>query len=174
MPRFEARWKVIDRLKKLNLWRGQSDHAMSVPTCSRTGDVIEPMLKDQWFARVPQLFDICSEAVENDDSMTRLIPSNRKLLWNNYSTVFRKKDWCVSRQLWWGQRIPAYKCRPVDGGGDDGESSREKWFVARTIDEAKSKAVDHFKTDKLIIEQGIFERAYYIKTKISKLYVYFA
>lgn len=153
MPRFEARWKVIDRLKKLNLWRGQSDHAMSLPTCSRTGDVIEPMLKDQWFARVPHLFDICSQAVV--DGSTRLIPPNRVLLWNNYFTAYQKKDWCISRQLWWGQQIPAYRCRPDDDNQNASEN-QEKWFVGRTKDEARSKAIEYFQTDKIIIQQGLF------------------
>jgi valyl-tRNA synthetase len=145
LPRFNARWKVIERLKALNLWRGQNEHAMNLPTCSRTGDVIEPMMKEQWFARASQLFDICSKAVESGE--LRLMPENRGLLWKNYCNVY-KKDWCISRQLWWGQRIPAYRCRPEKGGGE------EKWFVGRTLDEARNKAVEHFKTDKLVLEQG--------------------
>lgn len=151
LPRFEARWKVIERLKQLELWRGHSEHAMSLPTCSRTGDVIEPMLKEQWFARVPELFDICSEVVKN--TATRLIPANRVLLWNNYSNIFRKKDWCISRQLWWGQQIPAYKCSPLSDTND----TQAKWFVGRTLQEAKHKAVEHFKTDQIKIQQGLKE-----------------
>lgn len=148
MPRFNARWKVIDKLKHLNLWRGSKEHAMNLPTCSRTGDVIEPMMKEQWFAKASPLFDICSKAIEKGD--LRLMPENRGLLWKNYCNVF-KKDWCLSRQLWWGQRIPAYKCRPENSSSGKEE---EKWFAARTIDEAREKAVEHFKTDKLVIEQG--------------------
>jgi valyl-tRNA synthetase len=135
---------VIAKLKAMDLWRGQSEHAMTLPLCSRTGDVIEPMLKEQWFAKSSKLFDFCSQSIE--DKSLQLIPENRILLWNNYSNMYRKKDWCISRQLWWGQRIPAYKCQIGD---------EEKWFVARTEEEAKIKAIEHFKTDQVKLEQGI-------------------
>lgn len=163
MPRFDARWRVIDRLKKLNLWRGQGEHAMSVPTCSRTGDIIEPMLKEQWFARAPQLFDVCMEAVEK--GATRLIPENRMLLWNNYCATFRKRDWCISRQLWWGQRIPAYKCRHAVN--DRGQNDEEKWFVGRSIDEARKKATEYFKTDKIVLEQGNVFFLFFLKFQVD-------
>lgn len=146
MSRFDARWKVIGKLKALNLWRGQNEHAMSLPTCSRTGDVIEPMLKEQWFARASDLFGVCLEAIEKQQQqpLLRLIPENRELLWRNYCVTF-KKDWCISRQLWWGQRIPAYLAR---------HGQETKWFVGRTVEEARQKAVAYFKSDEIVLEQG--------------------
>ena len=72
MPRFTARHKVIEKLKELNLFRGSKSHEMVLPVCSRTGDVIEPLLKEQWFANSSKLFKVCDEAVQRNE--LELIP----------------------------------------------------------------------------------------------------
>ncbi len=98
MPRFEARYKVIQRLKSLNLWRESKEHEMTLPTCSRTGDIIEPLLKEQWFVKSSEVFNICGKAVE--DGSLKLIAEFRGNLWNHYVKSYIQKDWCISRQLW--------------------------------------------------------------------------
>ena len=99
MPRFEARYKVLEKLKSMNLWRESIDHEMILPTCSRTGDVIEPLLKEQWFAKSAEIFKICKTAVE--DGSLKLTADFRRTLWNHYANTHLQKDWCISRQLWY-------------------------------------------------------------------------
>ena len=98
MPRFEARYKVIEKLKSINMWRESKDHEMTLPTCSRTGDIIEPLLKEQWFVKSSEVFKICGVAVENGS--LELIDKFRENLWHHYVKSFTQKDWCISRQLW--------------------------------------------------------------------------
>lgn len=145
MPRFEARFKVIEKLKSMNLLRDINEHEMVLPTCSRTGDIIEPLLKEQWFGKSSQLFKICAEAVE--DKSLRLIPEFRLNLWNHYVNSFNK-DWCISRQLWWGQQIPAYKCSTQI------EPQNHKWFAAHSKEEALQKAMSYFSNKNINIQQG--------------------
>lgn len=133
MPRFEARHKVIDMLKSKKLWRYCSNHEMVLPICSRTGDVIEPVLKEQWFADSAKLFKICDDAVKSND--LKIMPKMRTNLWNHYSKSYTTKDWCISRQLWWGQQIPAFIA------SYNGES---KWFTTPDIESAKIEAVKYF------------------------------
>ncbi|CAF0980383.1 unnamed protein product [Brachionus calyciflorus] len=144
VPRFEARLRVIDKLKSLNLLREIKEHEMVLPVCSRTGDIIEPFLKDQWFVKSSQVFKICNESVQ--DGSLKLIPDFRANLWNHYVKTY-DKDWCISRQLWWGQKIPAYKCWPKS------DKINFKWFAAHTKAHALKKAYDHFKTQDIEILQ---------------------
>jgi valyl-tRNA synthetase len=146
MPRFEARGKVIGKLKSMDLLRGTKDHEMVLPTCSRTGDVIEPLLKEQWFANASKLFKICGEAV--NDGRLKLTADFRANLWNHYVNAYTQKDWCISRQLWWGQRIPAYLCSP------ENMPNAQKWFAGHDMDDVKAKAAGYFKTSSLNIQQG--------------------
>jgi valyl-tRNA synthetase len=148
MPRFEARHKVVERLKSLNLFEEAKDHEMVLPLCSRTGDVLEPLLKEQWFVKASKLFEICGKAVL--DGSLELISESRVNLWNYYVNNFTTKDWCISRQLWWGQQIPAYKCSPIDKPDDS------KWFSSHNQDQALRQAQKYFNTDKISIQQGAF------------------
>ena len=125
---------------------------MVLPICSRTGDVIEPVLKEQWFADSAKLFKICDDAVKSNE--LKIMPKMRTNLWNHYSKAFTTKDWCISRQLWWGQQIPAFICLC------HGET---KWFTAQDSETAKFDAVKYFeelfnkKVDhsEVTIKQGI-------------------
>lgn len=152
MPRFLARHRVISKLKSLNLWRSSSSHAMVLPVCSRTGDVIEPAVKEQWFARSSKLFKICNDAVR--ENQLEIIPKMRVNLWNNYVRSFSTKDWCISRQLWWGQQIPAFECKL---------NNQSKWISARSEEEARVAAVEYFSkhtevsftNQEICIQQGL-------------------
>ncbi len=160
MPRFLARHKVLDRLKSVNLLRGSSSHQMTLPLCSRTGDVIEPAVREQWFARSAELFQVCQTAVEKNE--LEIIPKMRINLWSNYSKSFTTKDWCISRQLWWGQQIPAYKCMLI---GAKHDTDGVKWISAQNEDEARREAVEHFSflqratvtENQISVEQGNYD-----------------
>jgi len=131
LDRFEARKKVVADLESLGLLVETKKHRLMVPRCARTGQVVEPMLTDQWFMAVnkpgPDGKSIASKAIEALESgQVRFVPEN----WvNTYNEWMRNiQDWCLSRQLWWGHQIPAWY-------GSGGEL-----IVARSEDEARAKA----------------------------------
>ncbi len=104
LDRFEARARIVEDLKDLGLLVEEKPHAMMVPRGDRSGQIIEPYLTDQWFVRMDQLGRLGLEAVES--GRVEFVPGN----WiNTYRHWMENlKDWCISRQLWWGHRIPAW------------------------------------------------------------------
>ena len=102
--RFAARKKVVDDLEALGLLEKIEDHGLKVPKGDRSGVVVEPFLTDQWYVRVAPLADPAIKAVENGD--IQFVPKQYE---NMYFAWMRDiQDWCISRQLWWGHRIPAW------------------------------------------------------------------
>ena len=104
MDRFVARKQIIADLEALGLLEKTEDHSLVIPKGDRTGAVIEPLLTDQWFVKVETLAKPAIEAVES--GRIRFVPDNWK---NTYFEWMRNiEDWCISRQIWWGHRIPAW------------------------------------------------------------------
>jgi valyl-tRNA synthetase len=104
MDRFDARKQIIGDLEAQGLLAEIKDHKLMVPRGDRSGSVIEPFLTDQWYVRVAPLAEPAIAAVENGD--IRFVPDNWK---NTYFEWMRNiQDWCISRQIWWGHRIPAW------------------------------------------------------------------
>ncbi|XP_024864985.1 valine--tRNA ligase, mitochondrial isoform X3 [Kryptolebias marmoratus] len=103
--RFDARQLVLDALAEKKLFVGKQNHPMTLPVCSRSGDVIEPLLKKQWFVRCGKMAEKAIQAVE--DGQLELIPQHYSKTWKNWMSSI--SDWCISRQLWWGHQIPAYQ-----------------------------------------------------------------
>ena len=104
MDRFAARKQIVKDLKTLDLLEKIDDHKLVVPRGDRSGSVVEPFLTDQWYVKVQPLADPAIKAVENGD--IRFVPDNWK---NTYFEWMRNiQDWCISRQIWWGHRIPAW------------------------------------------------------------------
>ena len=104
LDRFEARKKVVDDLDALGLLEKIDDHTLMVPRGDRSGVVIEPYLTDQWFVKIAPLAEPAIKAVENGD--IQFVPKQYE---NMYFSWMRDiQDWCISRQLWWGHRIPAW------------------------------------------------------------------
>jgi valyl-tRNA synthetase len=104
MDRFEARKQVVADLDKLGYLAKVEDHTLKVPRGDRSGVVIEPYLTDQWYVDAKQLAQPAIAAVENGD--IRFVPAQWE---NTYFAWMRDiQDWCISRQLWWGHRIPAW------------------------------------------------------------------
>ena len=104
MDRFEARKQVVADLDKLNLLEKVEDHTLKVPRGDRSGVVIEPYLTNQWYVTTKPLADKAIKAVE--DGAIKFVPQQYE---NMYFSWMRDiQDWCISRQLWWGHRIPAW------------------------------------------------------------------
>ena len=104
LDRFDARKKIVEALDSLGLLVEVKPHKLKVPRGDRSGVVIEPYLTDQWYVAVESLAKPAIEAVESGE--IRFIPEN----WNKtyYQWMNNIQDWCISRQLWWGHRIPAW------------------------------------------------------------------
>lgn len=106
----EARKKVIEDLKSLNLLVKEEPHLNSVGHCSRTGAVVEPMLSDQWFMKMEDLAVPAKRVVES--GTLRFEPESWTKVYLHWLNII--EDWCISRQLWWGHRIPAWHCTNCD------------------------------------------------------------
>ncbi len=104
LDRFIARKKIIDELKQMNLLVKTDKHRLTVPRGERSGVIIEPYLTDQWFVKTKPLAEPAISAVEQ--GKIKFIPEN----WTKtyYQWMHNIEDWCISRQLWWGHRIPAW------------------------------------------------------------------
>ncbi|WP_198246540.1 valine--tRNA ligase [methane-oxidizing endosymbiont of Gigantopelta aegis] len=104
LDRFDARKQIIADLEQQGLLEKIEDHKLMVPRGDRTGAVIEPFLTDQWYVKVEPLAKPAIKAVENGN--IKFVPDNWK---NTYFEWMRNiQDWCISRQIWWGHRIPAW------------------------------------------------------------------
>ncbi|KAF6762787.1 valine-tRNA ligase [Ephemerocybe angulata] len=134
MKRFHARNEVVKQLKDLGLFVETKDNPMQIPLCSKSGDVIEPVLKPQWWINCKPLAE---EALKRTRAGELLIqPKQSENEW--YRWLENIQDWCISRQLWWGHRCPAYF---VNIEGVEQEADDDKyWVVGRTEDEARERA----------------------------------
>ena len=131
LDRFEARKRIVAQLEAQGLLVEVKKHRLMVPRCARTGQVIEPMLTDQWFVAMTKPGangkSIAQEAIEVvQNGQVRFVPEQ----WVNTYNQWMKniQDWCISRQLWWGHQIPAWY-------GSNGEL-----FVARNEEQARAQA----------------------------------
>ncbi|KYN86442.1 valine--tRNA ligase [Vibrio cidicii] len=104
MERFAARKAIVAEFDELGLLEEIKDHDLTVPYGDRGGVVIEPMLTDQWYVRTAPLAKTAVEAVENGD--IQFVPKQYENMY--FSWMRDVQDWCISRQLWWGHRIPAW------------------------------------------------------------------
>ncbi|MEE8365283.1 MAG: valine--tRNA ligase [Gammaproteobacteria bacterium] len=123
MDRYEARKAVVHDLEALGLVEKVVEHKMMVPRGDRTHSVIEPYLTDQWFVSAKPLAGPAIEAVK--DGRIKFIPENWSKTYFNWMEDIQ--DWCISRQIWWGHRIPAW----YDASGN--------LYVAASADEVRSK-----------------------------------
>ncbi|MCR5789332.1 MAG: valine--tRNA ligase [Lachnospiraceae bacterium] len=106
MDRYEARKAIVEELQEMGLLVKIEDYTHNVGTHDRCKTTIEPLIKKQWFVKMDELIKPAVEAVKNGD--IRLIPKRMEKTYFNWTDNIR--DWCISRQLWWGHRIPAYYC----------------------------------------------------------------
>ena len=106
MDRYEARKAIVRELEEMGLLVKIEDHVHNVGTHDRCKTTIEPMIKQQWFVKMDELIKPAVEAVRSGE--IQLIPERMSKTYFNWTDNIR--DWCISRQLWWGHRIPAYYC----------------------------------------------------------------
>ncbi len=122
LPVAKARPKIEQLLTERNLLEKSEPHKMALGKCYRCKTVVEPLLSDQWFVKIKPLAEPAIQVVE--DGRVRIIPEAWK---NNYLGWMRDiKDWCISRQIWWGHQIPAWYC----------ETCYENAFLRRSSDGA--------------------------------------
>ena len=107
MERYEARKAIVSDLEEQGFLVKVEDHSHNVGTHERCGTTVEPLVKQQWFVRMEELAKPAIEAISNGD--LKLIPERMNKTYMNWLSNIR--DWCVSRQIWWGHRIPAYYCQ---------------------------------------------------------------
>jgi len=150
MKRFDARKAVLASLEEKGLYRETKDNPMVVPVCSRSKDIVEPIIKPQWYVKCDSMAEEAQKAV--DSGALRLIPDSHKKTWAYWMSGMR--DWCISRQLWWGHRIPAYHVT-VQGQEAADPTDNRYWVSGRTEQEARTKAARTFSVpeDKIVLEQ---------------------
>lgn len=124
MDRYDARKKIVSDLRECGLLVKQEKHRYKLPRGDRSGAVVEPMLTDQWFMKMDALAEKALQAAHKEE--VRFVPGNWKKIYDQW--LDNIQDWCLSRQLWWGHRIPAW--RDQDGNV----------YVARNEEEARQKA----------------------------------
>ncbi|OXG32312.1 valine-tRNA ligase [Cryptococcus neoformans Ze90-1] len=134
MKRFHVRNAIVKDLKEKGLYVEQKDNEMQIPICSRSGDVVEQIIKPQWWIS-------CKPLAEDALKRTRageleIKPKTSAGDWVRW--MENMQDWCISRQLWWGHRCPAWLLK-FEGESPD-TSDDKNWIVARTEEEAQEKA----------------------------------
>jgi valyl-tRNA synthetase len=127
MDRFDARKRIIADFDALGLVEKTDAHKLMVPRGDRSNAIVEPWLTDQWYMKMDSLAEPAIQAVE--DGRVRFVPENWSKTYFNWMRDIH--DWCISRQLWWGHRIPAFY-------DDDGNV-----YVARSEAEAREKYASH-------------------------------
>ena len=151
LDRFAAREKVVADLQAQELLVETKRHRLMVPRCARTGQVIEPMLTDQWFVAMNKPGEngksIARQAIEAVSSgQVRFVPEQWVNTYNHWMNNIQ--DWCISRQLWWGHQIPAWY-------GSGGEL-----FVGRNEDEARARATAAGYSGPLVRDEDVLDTWY--------------
>jgi valyl-tRNA synthetase len=106
LDRFEARKRVLHDLQEQGFLVGEKDYTLALGKCDRCGTVVEPRLSEQWFIKIKPLAERAKAAVESGE--ITIVPENFRQIYLNWMANIY--DWCISRQLWWGHRIPAWTC----------------------------------------------------------------
>ncbi len=138
MDRFECRMKLVQELEAKGFTRKVKPYEHSVGHCYRCKTVIEPYVSDQWFVRTKPLAEPAIMAVK--EGSTKFIPSNWEKTY--FEWMYNIKDWCISRQLWWGHRIPVYQCEECG---------------KYTVSEEKPEKCEHCGSDRLKQEEDVLD-----------------
>lgn len=148
VKRFDARKQVVEALKEKGLFIEVKDNPMNVPLCNKSKDVIEPLMKPQWWIKSKVLAEPALEAVRNGE--IEIIPkvSEREY----FQWLENIQDWCISRQLWWGHQAPVYYVH-LEGEEEADFADGSKWVAAHTKEEAEEKAKAKYPGKKFTLEQ---------------------
>ncbi|EDW73266.1 uncharacterized protein Dwil_GK17459 [Drosophila willistoni] len=140
-PRFDARNMIVDRLDELDLLREVRAHTMQLPICSRSRDVIEYMIVPQWFLKTKTMAEAALSELYS--GRLQIMPPNFELEWDRW--LQDSRDWCISRQLWWGHQVPAYQA--TDSKGET------HWVAALNSKLAHEKATELLGTSNFTLTQ---------------------
>jgi valyl-tRNA synthetase len=133
MMRYDARIWIMKDLERKGLFRGETPNfGQILPICSRSGDVVEPRLVPQWWVDCSEMAARACDAVEKKD--LKIVPEFHEAVW--FQWLRNIQPWCVSRQLWWGHRIPAWKIKSESAA----PGKEIRWFVGRSENEARERA----------------------------------
>ncbi|XP_057804044.1 valine--tRNA ligase, chloroplastic/mitochondrial 2 [Salvia miltiorrhiza] len=135
LDRFEARKKLWSELEETGLAVKKEAYTMRVPRSQRGGEIIEPLVSKQWFVTMESLAEKALQAVEKGE--LTIMPERFEKIYNHWLSNI--KDWCISRQLWWGHRIPVWYIV--------GKKCEEDYIVARSSEEALEKAREKYGKD---------------------------
>ncbi|XP_024974667.1 valine--tRNA ligase, chloroplastic/mitochondrial 2 isoform X1 [Cynara cardunculus var. scolymus] len=135
LDRFEARKKLWSELEETGLAVKKEAHTSRVPRSQRGGEIIEPLVSKQWFVTMEPMAEKALEAVRKGE--LTIMPERFEKIYNHWLSNI--KDWCISRQLWWGHRIPVWYVV--------GKDSEEDYIVAKSTDEALKKAQQKYGKD---------------------------
>jgi valyl-tRNA synthetase len=140
LDRFDAREQLWKDMEEASLTIKVDPHTQRIPRSQRGGEVIEPLVSSQWFVKTEGMGAKALKAVEDGD--IKIVPQRFDKIWNNWLTDIH--DWCISRQLWWGHRIPVWYV---------GESGESQYIVARNEAEAREKAIEEGHPEDVILRQ---------------------
>lgn len=147
MKRFHVRNKIIEALKEKGLYVGQEDNEMQLPICSRSGDIVESIMKPQWWVSCKPMAE---EVLQRTDAgELEIKPKQISNDWVRW--MENMQDWCISRQLWWGHRCPAYLLK-FDGETPN-TADENNWIVARSLEDAQKEAEKRANGRKFTLEQ---------------------
>lgn len=135
MKRYDAREAIKRELEEMGLFVERKDNAMAIGVCSRSGDIIEPFQVPQWYVDVADMAAQALSAVE--EGRLTIIPDFGRQSWRLW--LERPQPWCISRQLWWGHRIPAYMVWKKGEPRPD-PSHQDNWIIARSAEDALDRA----------------------------------
>lgn len=136
--RYNVRYALEEELTKLGLFAKKDPNPMSVKLCAKSKDVIEPVMKPQWWLKMEDLAGPAITAVRDGEMKIRPETAEKSY----FRWLENINDWCLSRQLWWGHQIPAFY---VDIADEPAQTERDdRWVVARSEEEARDKAQKKF------------------------------
>ena len=147
MMRYDARMAIEKALKEKGKFVGKEPHTMTLAICSRSGDILEPIVTPQWYLNCKNMAQRSADVVRA--GRLKIIPSNpHEKTW--YHWLDNIQDWCISRQLWWGHQIPAwFATRKTEPRLDKIDiKNNHRWIVARSETQAREKAQELLGCDK--------------------------
>lgn len=147
MKRFHIRKQIVEDLKAKGLFVGVKENPMTVPVCSKSGDIIEPIMKPQWWVNCKPMAEAAVEAVKKGE--LKIAPKVSEGDW--FRWLENIQDWCISRQLWWGHRVPAYYVK-IEGEPVD-YTSNDHWVSGRDEADARAQAEIKFPGKTFTLEQ---------------------
>mmetsp|Transcript_39234 Transcript_39234/g.57704 ORF Transcript_39234/g.57704 Transcript_39234/m.57704 type:complete len:1096 (+) Transcript_39234:46-3333(+) len=139
MMRYDARIAVEKALEEKGLYKGKEANKMRLAICSRSGDILEPMITPQWYVNCSGMAKRATDVVRNGS--LKIVPTEHEKTWFQWLDNIR--DWCISRQLWWGHQIPAWFATKKDEQhlSKNDMANNDRWIVARSEESAMEKAV---------------------------------